>query len=260
VKKKVKKQLSKKQLANLAIGRAKRAENLNKKVKDEAITPTIAEEKTIAVPPPKESNKKKNKASFSIKKAGFFILALVLIGVSIYCGKIWMDDTEKMLFGIATVVFFAGGALSLILALKKIEVTSSRPSLRHGEQRNIGLANSITIYAKQDAGNPQHLLPDRIAFEQLENPPGLKRKLRNNGKYYYLNLHDTTGLKDCVLPDNQYCDPHRFLIPVLMKHSQEYYTPVPSLLQRIKPILFIAVVVIGGVILAMVNTPATPGG
>jgi hypothetical protein len=244
------KELTKKQKANMAAGRAKLEEKRQLKTEEVKLEePKPAEVKSVT--------KKAEKSPFDKRK--FFLLSISAVGfgLTILLGKIWFADPLNLpIVGMATCLALAGSA---VLAFTTLKTSSARVrAIRAGQSKVTGPVNSINIYAKRDPDNPKHLIPDRVEFAFVENPPGLLRKLRNDGKYYYVNIHDTTGLKDLVLPDNQYCDRRRFLIPVQMKHSQEYYTPIPSLMQRIKPLLFLGLIIVGGLILVITAPP--PGG
>jgi hypothetical protein len=224
---------------------------------------TVETPKPPAIPitPVTKVKEKRPRAIFNFKKILLIIVALVGIGFSFYLGSIWLADPQQTITGMLTVMIFGGSGIILFLAFKREGglISTSQP-LRYGQEKPKykGPPNCINVYGKVDPKKPGHILPERIEFAHEDNPPGMRRKLRNDGKFYYLNMHDTTVLKDVVLPDNQYCDPRRFLIPVIMKYSRDYYTPVPSLFQKIKPLLFLALIGIGALILVI--TAPTPGG
>jgi hypothetical protein len=202
-------------------------------------------------------------SSMNLKKILLLIGGALLIIIGVYMAIQWQNDTSQYFLGIVGVLLFGGGGGIIYLTFKKGGKNYNRPSLRAGKKKYLGDANSITVYAKPDPSNSAKPIPDRIEFENLDNPPGLRRKLRNNGKYYAVNICDETKrdnkgdliYQDLILPDNQYCDPRLLKDAVEMRYSREYYTPEPSLFQKIKPVLFIVIVCIGALILVMIGDP-----
>jgi hypothetical protein len=234
----------------------------NEVIPGEQVSPLIKEQ--VAPDPSPDSDEspaldKGLRPGINYKKTLLLILGGIMVIAGGFMAKLWMDAPEQSELGIIATLIFGGGGLVIYLTLKRAERKYTRPSLRTGGRKFTGDANSITIFAKKDPDNPGRLLPDKIEFEKREDPPGLKRKLRNDGKYYAVNVYDTSEVEDCVLPDSQYCDPRLLKDAVEMKCSREYYTPEPTLFQKIKPVIFIVIIVIGAIILMMVGNPPAPG-
>ncbi len=200
----------------------------------------------------------KTPSNFNLKKTLLLIAGAALIIFSIFIGSMWMKDTSQTVLAVITVFSFGGGGFILMFSIKKSEAKYNRPGLRHGGKKTTGPVNSLVIYARNDPDNPKKLLPYKVQFEALPNPIGLYRKLRNDNKYYstMLSVPGPGGkniLKDCILPDTQYCDPRQFKDAVEMRYSREYYTPEQSLLQKIKPLIFFILIIAGAIILVMLG-------
>lgn len=219
--------------------------------------------------PPQEPVKDSRSWNFGWGKILLTAGGAVLIIISFFTGKEWMANYDQSTLGMFTALLFAAGAVLIYLAFKRKGSAYKRPTLRAGVKKYIGNANSIIIYAKPDPENPGKFKPWKIEFDNLKNPPGLKRKLRNDGVYYSLNIckgdhynvdkdGNVTGLEDFTLSDTSYCDPRLLKDAVEMRYSREYYTPEPNLFQKIRPALFFLIVIIGALILVMVGNPAPP--
>lgn len=225
----------------------------------------------IPIQKPNDSNKaalseEKKARNFSAGKIMLILGGLVLIAISFFTGREWMANYSQSFLGIATALSFGIGAFLIFWAFKRKAGSYNRPSLRAGIKKYKGNANSIIVYAKPDPADKDKLKPWKIEFDHLNNPPGLRRKLRNDGNYYSFNIckqqsytvdaaGNVSGLEDMALNDTAYCDPRLLKDAVEMRYSREYYTPDPNLLQKIKPFLFIIIVVVGALILIMVGNP-----
>ncbi len=203
-------------------------------------------------------------SNFNWKKTLLLITGVALIACSVFIGSMWMKDTSQMVLAVITVFSFGGGGFILMFSLKKSEAKYNRPGLRHGGKKTTGPANSLVIYARKDPDNPKKLLPYKMQFETRPNPIGLYRKLRNDNKYYstMLSVPGVEGkeiLRDCILPDTQYCDPRLLKDAVEMRYSREYYTPEQSLLQKIKPLIFFILIIAGAIILVMLGGGGSSG-
>jgi len=172
---KVKREVTEKQRAGLAKGRAARAAKLKAKAEALALAsaPVPAPDVRLLADTPAPVHERK--ANINYKKIGLCISGGLIILASILTGMVWMADPAQTFMGILTVLLFGGGLALIYMAFKNAGVKTSRPSLRYGQTKAQGPANSITVYAKKDPANPNHLLPDII--KMLSNMPGIVIRL-----------------------------------------------------------------------------------
>lgn len=108
----------------------------------------------------------------------------------------------------------------------------------------LGNENSINIYAQKIGDNT---LPLAIKFENIKNPKGYPRKLRNNGKRYYVHINDieTGELLPFMLPDKMlYYDPREYARALTMPAHRKMFTRRMGLLEKLKPLWVFGAMVI----------------
>jgi len=215
------------------------------------LQPQVQEPTTPALPPVAE----KTPHHFDAKKTAFIVLGIALIAVGIYFGAQWYKNYNRYELGIFTALLIGSGAVSTYLGLHSNAKAADRPSLRAGGKKFKGAANCLNIYARVGADNKP--LPYKVEFDQMADAPGMRRLLKNDHRYYATNVIIDKP-RDLVLPDTQFCDPHQLKDAAEMKYSREYYTPEPSMLQKLKPAIFAVIIIIGGLILILVGGNAPP--
>jgi hypothetical protein len=111
--------------------------------------------------------------------------------------------------------------------------------------------NSLVIY------------PDKLLFENVNNPGGFIWHWVDDGKPYYLNWWDPVKkrIEPFILPDQQYYDPQVFGERVLeLPCHRKIFARKQDILNKLKP-LFAGLVGIGIWILILTTSkPPTPGG
>lgn len=217
-----------------------------------AAAPPVQEPAPPVLPPVAE----KTPHHFDAKKTAFIVLGIVLIGVGVYFGMQWYKDYDRYELGIFTALLIGAGAVLTYLGLHSNDKAKDRPSLHAGGKKFKGAANCLNIYAR--IGPDGKPIPHKIEFDQMANAPGMRRLLKNDHRYYATNVIVDKNLKDLILPDTQFCDPHQLKDAAEMKYSREYYTPEPSMLQKLKPAIFAVIIIIGGLILILVGGNAPP--
>jgi len=121
---------------------------------------------------------------------------------------------------VATVVTPAG----VVATDKKGKVVTAKP-------------NSLNIY------------PDRVAFEYVENPPGLPQRFRRDNKQYFINQWDEVNQKFVrfVPPDTTYLDPKLAAIPLYMPANRRLFRKRnEGLLKQLTPwAIVVAMLIVG---------------
>lgn len=181
---------------------------------------------------------------------------IAAIGFGILLGALWGQNKNPFL-GLLMLIVIGLGVLLIVKCVKyqsggvyltpKGEVTYKPPKQ----------ANCLNIYAKVDPDTNQPV-PVRVAFENMDKDKleGYPRRLRNDGKYYFVNIFDLKK-KELVpfkLPDTKFCPPTQLRISATMTANWAYWKPIPNLFQRIAPwmlVLALAVELFIGLPVAM---------
>ncbi len=152
-------------------------------------------------------------------------LVVIVIGVII----------TSLAFGIEEL---GGVDLSSILQRGKRVVRTS------GRAKTSGSINSILITVKRDRKG--ELIPRGIRFLHIKKPCGQLRKVENDGKYYYVFLHEieNKSFYEQILPDTIYLNPRQYKIPLTMPANEEYWKPVVATWQKVAPFAIVVVIII----------------
>ena len=166
------------------------------------------------------------------------IPGLVLIGIGIIAGTVYMSDNANMFMGVIAALAIASGAL-----LSYQSVTSGESGFAFSGKRkgNItGRENALIFYAKHNPFIEGKDVPVILKFAEIEHIPIGARPhyLRNLKKHYYelFNNTKTKKLEPVVLPDKKSFPPGLFQIPAAMQPYKDAieYSP-PTMLQKIAP-------------------------
>jgi hypothetical protein len=255
---KKKKQLTEKQLANLAAGRASRAEKL--KVKENI--PVVE----AVVSPPVQSDTPVAEVSElpKVKKLGGRVWWQVIVGIVFFVltGIIGIAYTKNMTNSFLAFGFVVSGGIGILFTYMGLRKRDEGIQLRAGSsgKQKSYIANSMNIYYGYDEGTKKYYC-DYIAFEQLEKGD-IKAKhpqqCLDTGKWYYVHMYDPIRkeLRPFVLPDKQYYSPVEFVNPLTMPASKKVLKPKQKLGEKLRPVLLL--IALGIMVFAFVITAPTP--
>ncbi len=263
MKKKEKRQLSEKQLANLAVGRARLKQNIIKKklqpMLAEQIKPEQDEPKLVSPPaspaPPAALPK--------IRKLGGRLwwqvaIGMVFIILDVFVARMYMQDNTNAFLAALFIIVGGTGIFFLYLGLHKREEGILLKGPGQGKKKTYP-ANCLSIYYGYDTESKKYSC-DSIKFEQLE-PAQIKnnhpQQCLDDGKWYYVHIYDPLkkALIPFNLPDTQYYSPEEFCNPLNMPASRKELKPVVTLGEKLKPVLLVVAIGVLGLIMVMTNKP-----
>jgi len=159
----------------------------------------------------------------------------------------WGQDRANSFLAFSTVLLWAAG---LVLLWKGWTYETEKVIIT-GSKRPVGDVNSLNIYAMRN--NAGKLVPDRIAFEDVEQPLGQPARCIDDGRSYYVHIFDLTkgALVPFVLPDGQYFDPGEFGNVLEMPAHKRLFTRKMSMLQKMGPWIMCVALIVSLFILAV---------
>ena len=136
---------------------------------------------------------------------------------------------ENVMIGAPAIFMVIGG---IILFKYYWEKTGDVITEHIGEQVTTQV-NSLSLY------------PDKIIFENVNEPKGYPWECLNDKKKYYVNFWNGSALVPFVLPDQQYYEPGVFAERVLeLPAHRKIFLRKPDLFQKIKTGLLVVAIVI----------------
>lgn len=148
------------------------------------------------------------------------IMGGALIGIGLVMFTVYFF-TQNMVFGGPSIFLIGGG----VILFKYYWGKTDDAVIQHIGEVNKAQVNSLCLY------------PNKIAFENVNDPEGYPQQCLNDKKHYYVQKWDeaTKRLVSFVLPDQQYYDPGVFAERVLeLPAHQKIFTRKPNLFQKIK--------------------------
>jgi len=188
-----------------------------------------------------KANREKVKKTYTPR---FYLM--VLSGATTIAGVVlfvFYFKTLNVALGLPGFILAAGGLFAFMHYWKQAEGISVEYL---GALAQDEIANSLCIY------------PDKILFENINEPEGFPMKCEGLKGNFYVNIWDkaVNKLVPFILPDQQYCDPDVFAQRVLgLPAHKKIFERKPKLLQRLKTALLVLAI---GIVWLLILT--TTGG
>jgi hypothetical protein len=213
-------------------------------------TPLATENKIITETQPAEQPIAKEKSQLvktgsrkvTMLAGGAALIVIGLAGFIYYLGNPGIGTVP----GMASIAAIIGGGFLLYYGIKK---EAGGYIVKQAESRSGVVGQPVNKAGKEIANPPNSLViyRDRVIFEYLEHPLGMRWKCHNDNKYYFVQTKDKEA-KEFRLPDNddnqRYYDPREFANVISMPLNKKYFSWTTNLVQKI------ALGIMAGVILA----------
>lgn len=216
-------------------------------VKSEATEPKVDPVRVNAIPKVLVVRKRLDSNAFRL------IGGIVLIIIGCLIAWVWMTFIPKNpVPAVFTLGGIGGGIYFIKLYFDKRGDSGEVVVLPSGMEAVASKrVNSLSIY------------PDKVIFENLDNPAGQPWKCHNDGRLYYVQVEKSAftnkppdsnpenwRLKPFILPDQRYYDPGVFATRVLeLPAHRQIFRRKQSMLEQLTPAMVIIAVVVFGVIM-----------
>jgi len=180
------------------------------------------------------------------------IPGLALIGLGIWVGSFYLEDTSVMLFGVIASLAIAGGGLLAYTSIKSAEVGFS--FTKDGKKKT-GDENAFVWIARRDEKTGKDV-PVELKVCAIKKPPkGARLHYFKNFKKHFYELRNDTKTGELIpfhLPDKIPFPPELFKIPAAMQTYKDAieYSP-PTLMQKLAPGMILLAMGVVGLLMVM---------
>ena len=157
--------------------------------------------------------------------------------------KIFLPITGIVTGILLTVLFFAADLSGIVFVIAAVMIVISSILLKKW-WGSIGEDESRVIVTDKNVPsgrvNSMNIYPDKIRFEEVEEPKGQPWKCENDSKSYHIHIFDeeTELLKEFQLPDQAYMDPQLLASRVLeLPAHRRIFRRKQTLLQQLSPMM-----------------------
>lgn len=181
---------------------------------------------------------------------------LVWLGLAAFIFGIYFmlqyPDNPTLMNQILSIAGLVIGATGVWYGLKRHERTIiTDTSGKVIKQKDL---NAVNFYAER--GDDGKVRATLVRFEHMDDPEGIPRRLKNDGKLYYVNIWDVE--KKALVPFHtpdiwQYYPPYEFARVLTLPAHKRMFTRRPNLFEKVRPWIMIAAIIIMAIIQVVVG-------